>query len=56
MDDPTERFEQVCRRLERELAVIVVNVELSALRPSLGGWLTFIDRCGNAVLLQDPCE
>ena len=50
-----ELVEQACC-LERELSVVLVNVEHPALRAGLRRGLRLVDRRGDAVDVEDACE
>jgi hypothetical protein len=55
VDDCAERVDEAgC--FERELSVVLVDVELAALHAGLCRGLRLVDRRGDAVDMEDACE
>lgn len=55
VDQAEELVEQPCC-LERMLSIVLVDVELPALRAGLCRGLRLVDRCGDAVDVENACE
>src|ERR1043166_8391223 len=55
MDDRAELFGEV-RRFDRDLPVVLMDVEVAALRAGICRGLGLIDRGGDAVYVQDASQ